>query len=125
MDFNKRETFPGGEDSLWCYIEKLNYDVINSTNKAGKIYIFLRIDKSGHTQKSVTNPKSMQSSDDILFDSNIENELLRVIKTMPKWEPLILRGKKQSSTRLFSIEIPYINCKCKSNLLINCPQQRV
>jgi len=78
--------FPGGELGLMKYIQKnLKYPVIaKEYNITGKVYISFIVDKTG----SVTNVKVVRG-----VDKNLDDEAIRVIKSLPKYKPGTQRGK--------------------------------
>ena len=77
--------FPGGDIALRKYIaENIKYPEEAKAKKLhGKVFVSFVIDKNG----DVVNPKIARGIDPIL-----NAEALRVIKTMPKWEPGSQRG---------------------------------
>lgn len=72
--------FPGGEKALLKYIaSNLKYPVQAQENKIqGKVYIRFVVTENG----TVTNATIIRS-----LDKYCDKEALRVIKSMPKWEP--------------------------------------
>ena len=78
--------FPGGIDALKPYlVRQINYSVIAQENGIqGRVYYAFTIEKDG----SVSDIKIMRG-----VDTAINNEAIRVLKTMPKWKPGMQRGK--------------------------------
>lgn len=78
--------FPGGETALRSYINKnVNYPVIAAENGIqGKVYVRFVVDKDG----SVTNAEIARG-----IDPSLDQEALRVVRTLPKWKPGKQRGK--------------------------------
>lgn len=78
--------FPGGETALRSFINKnVNYPVIAAENGIqGKVYVRFVVDKDG----SVTNAEIARG-----VDPSLDQEALRVVRTLPKWKPGKQRGK--------------------------------
>lgn len=78
--------FPGGETALRSYINKnVQYPVIAAENGIqGKVYVRFVVDKDG----SVTNAEIARG-----IDPSLDQEALRVVRTLPKWKPGKQRGK--------------------------------
>ena len=77
--------FPGGEDAMRRFVHSnLVYpDSALNHNISGRIMVQLTIEKDG----TVSNAKIVKG-----FDKSCEDEVLRVVSMMPKWEPFKLRG---------------------------------
>jgi TonB family protein len=80
--------FPGGTIELTKFIEKnANYPVeAREKGETGKAYIRLIIDTNG----KVISPRILKSSG----SKSINEEALRVVKSMPRWTPGIENGNK-------------------------------
>ncbi|MAO01689.1 MAG: hypothetical protein CMD05_02000 [Flavobacteriales bacterium] len=78
--------FPGGDLGLMKYIQKnVRYPAIaKEYNITGKVYISFIVDKQG----SVTNVKVVRG-----VDKNLDEEAVRVVKSLPKYKPGKQRGK--------------------------------
>ena len=78
--------FPGGDLGLMKYIQKnVRYPAIaKEYNITGKVYISFIDDKQG----SVTNVKVVRG-----VDKNLDEEAVRVVKSLPKYKPGKQRGK--------------------------------
>ncbi len=73
--------FPGGEEALYAWLaENISYpeDAANQ-HKAGTVIVEFIVETDG----SVSSPKVVRT----LYPSH-DNEAIRVIKDMPKWEPM-------------------------------------
>jgi protein TonB len=83
----KMPEFPGGELALLSYLNKsVKYPVIAQENGVqGKVYISFVIDTDG----SVTNVIVSRPC-----DMALNNEALRVVKSMPNWNPGMQGGRK-------------------------------
>lgn len=78
--------FPGGMDKLMEYLSKnIKYpSIAQENNIQGRVIVEFVVNKDG----SIVEPKVMRS-----VDSSLDNEAMRVIKSMPKWNPGKQRGK--------------------------------
>jgi len=109
--------FPGGVDSVWCFLERnFNYDILNAGNKQVKFITRFMIDTLGKT--SDFKIIAFLPRDIILDhqDSLKISEIFRVLELMQTWQPA-----KQNNIKvrcLFSIPImtPYTEIKCKQFL---------
>ncbi len=107
--------FHGGEDSLWCFIENnLDFKILNNSNSQGKVLVFFEIDTTGKVINIQTNPDYTQRLEWLVNDSLIENEIKRVIKHLPDWEPGLQRNKPIRVQYTLPIKIPYTDYKCKT-----------
>lgn len=78
--------FPGGEAALrhWL-VSNVKYPVIAAENGVqGRVYVAFVVDKNG----SLSNVRIARG-----VDSSLDQEALRVVKSMPKWKPGMQRGK--------------------------------
>ena len=78
--------FPGGMDKLMEYLSKnIKYpSIAQENNIQGRVIMEFVVNKDG----SIVEPKVMRS-----VDTSLDNEAMRVIKSMPKWNPGKQRGK--------------------------------
>ncbi len=78
--------FPGGMDKLMEYLSKnIKYpSMAQENNIQGRVIVEFVVNKDG----SIVEPKVMRS-----VDTSLDNEAMRVIKSMPKWTPGKQRGK--------------------------------
>ncbi|HPZ74951.1 MAG: energy transducer TonB [Bacteroidales bacterium] len=107
--------FPGGEDSLWCFIENnLDFKILNYSNHQGKVLVFFEIDTTGKVINVQTNPDYTQRLEWLVNDSLIENEIRRVIKLLPDWKPGLQINKPIRVQYILTINIPYTDFKCKT-----------
>jgi len=104
--------FPEGEDSLfYCIESKLNYKIMNySTESNEKLIVQFVIDTVGNVE---ANPVYLNANRNAFKNSLIENEIFRVLKTLPQFYPATLEGKKIRSKFRLLIRIPYSNFKCR------------
>ena len=79
--------FPGGDNALRKYItENIKYPVVAKKNGIeGKVYISFVVTKDGNI-KDVTIARGVAPS--------LDKEALRVVKSLPEWQPGKQRGKK-------------------------------
>jgi len=107
--------FHGGVDSLWCFIEaNLDFKILNYSNYHGKVMAFFEIDTTGEVINIQTNPYYTQRLVWLVNDSLIENEIKRVLRLLPDWEPGLQRDKPVQVQCNLPIKIPYTDYKCKS-----------
>ena len=78
--------FPGGMEKLMDYLSKnIKYpSIAQENNIQGRVIVEFVVNKDG----SIVEPKVMRS-----VDTSLDNEAMRVIKSMPKWNPGKQRGK--------------------------------
>ena len=78
--------FPGGKDSLMSYLRKnIQYPPQARRNKiTGKVFVRFTVEKDG----SLSDIKILRD-----IGGGCGNEVLRVIKKMPKWKPAMQHGK--------------------------------
>lgn len=79
-------TFPGGTNELHRYIRRaVRYpQLAMSNNVEGRVYVQFVVEKDG----SITNVKVIRG-----IGSGCDKESIRVVKSMPKWNPAKQRGK--------------------------------
>ena len=74
--------FHGGEDSLWCFIERnLDFTVLNNSQHQGVVMVFFEIDTTGKVIHVRTNPESTQGREWLVNDRLIEDEIKRVFSS--------------------------------------------
>ncbi|WP_010662686.1 energy transducer TonB [Marinilabilia salmonicolor] len=107
--------FPGGMDSLWCFLESsLDFTILNLNDKNGRVIVTFEIDTAGTVLNIKTNPGYVQQLDDLVNDSLIEKEIKRVLMLSPKWSPA-QQGKHPIKVKYtISLKIPYSEYKCKN-----------
>ncbi len=79
--------FPGGQQALFKYLsENVKYPAVAQKNGIqGRVICRFVVDKDG----SITDIEVLRSSG----DASLDNEAVRVIKSMPKWIPGMNKGK--------------------------------
>ena len=80
----KKPTFPGGNLLKWLAENTKFPEEALERGISGKVYVQFTISKTG----SVTDVKVMRG-----VSPSLDNEALRVVKMMPKWEPAQQSGK--------------------------------
>lgn len=82
----QRPEFPGGMEALMKYLSKnIKYPSIALDNGIqGRVLVSFTVNKDG----SIVDPEIMKS-----VDPSLDKEAIRVISTMPKWNPGKQRGK--------------------------------
>jgi len=92
----QKAEFPGGENAFNHYIKThLKYPEKAKLNKVqGRVYIKLTVEKDG----TISQEKIVNSSNNLL-----NQEALRLIRAMPKWQAAVVNGKAVASTRIVSV----------------------
>lgn len=87
MVVDELPTFPGGDEKLMHYIaQNLRYPAeMRSQEKSGKLFVSFVVTKKG----KVTDVKVVKSPDE-----GFNEEVVRVVESLPKWKPARVRGKK-------------------------------
>jgi protein TonB len=82
----EKPEFPGGEMALRAFIANaIKYPVIAQENEIqGKVYVTFVVGKDGSVKNAVIARG---------VDASLDKEALRVVNTLPKWEPGKQRGK--------------------------------
>ena len=70
----------------------------------GAAYFSFMVDADG----SVKNVKM----DDGIFSSNLQQEVIRVVSSMPRWTPAVKNGENVSSTQSISVRFPTDEAEC-------------
>jgi periplasmic protein TonB len=86
----QRASFPGGDTEMLKYInEHLRFPKMNiECGIEGKVYVRFVVTKTGNIEQS----KVIRSADPLL-----DEEALRVVKSLPKWEPAKIKGEPVNS----------------------------
>lgn len=112
--FETPPEFPGGMDSLWCFIEtNLDFNIINLQKAFGKVYTIFVIQPTGQVSDIKVNPEYTSRTPGLLKDSIIENEIKRVLQLMPRWTPGTQRDNPIRISFSLHFQIPYTDFKCK------------
>ncbi len=84
----QKPQFPGGENALFRFLgENIIYPAIAMANNIqGRVICQFIVEKDG----SISNIEIVRSGG----DKSLDTEALRVLKTMPKWEPGVQNGKR-------------------------------
>lgn len=79
--------FKGGDAAMWEYVAKtMRYpEAMRKQGKSGRVFVTFEVSKKGVIQ----NPVIKQTPDE-----GFNEEVLRVVKSMPKWIPAKYHGKK-------------------------------
>ena len=99
--------FPGGEAALWDYIKKnLRYpQEAKKKGIQGRVIVRFIIETDG----SISDVKVVKS-----VDSLLNNEAVRIVKSMPKWKPGGMMSKGKTVLKKIKYTIP-INFKLDNN----------
>lgn len=111
--------FPGGADSLLCYIEShWDQSLINQID-SGTIIIEVEIDTTGRIGRITFNlgdNRSGLNRFDLIQNQKVEDEIRRVFHSMPKWKPNTVEGFRTRSEMTWMIRFPYEpKCERKTN----------
>jgi bla regulator protein blaR1 len=111
--FEQMPIFPGGSDSIWCFLEaNFRYDILNINNEAVKYFIKFVIDSTGAAKEFNIIASRPQIVKNNHIDSLKRSEIIRVFRLMPKWEPATQHGRKISCWYTIQIKTPYTDFKC-------------
>ena len=98
-------SFPGGEKALFCFIyHNLDTIKLKNVNKRGFTYSQFIVDTTG----KIWDVKILRG-----IESIADNELIRIIKLMPPWNPALQAGKKVKVLFNLPLKIPYENKFCR------------
>jgi hypothetical protein len=116
--FQEMPNFPGGPDSVWCFLESnFEYDILNADQKMVSYLVAFVVDSSGVVRdfKFIsTRPRDINNDH---ADSLKRIEILRVLALMPKWEPARQSNKKINFRIAISIKTPYTEFRCMQKKL--------
>ena len=84
---NQQPDFPGGEAAIMAFIKKnLKYPASASENGIqGRVTLSFVVEKDG----SISNIEILRSPAE-----ELSQEAIRIVKSMPKWKPGVLKGEK-------------------------------
>ena len=106
--------FPGGNDSIWCFLESnFRYNILNADQKVVTYFIRFVVDSSGVARDfsfGSTMPRYINNDH---TDSLKRIEILRVLALLPKWEPARQFNKKFNCWFSIQIKTPYTEFRCK------------
>lgn len=85
LDFEVRPEFPGGDEAMikWVTSEVKYPDIVKENFITGKVFVQFVIDRGG----KVTDVKILKGVHPLL-----DEEAIRVVKTMPDWKPGMSKG---------------------------------
>lgn len=91
--------FPGGEDEMYCFIDRtINKNLLHSNMRKGRVIIRLVIDTVGKLKDF----KIVKS-----YSEQIDQEFLRVLKLMPNWKPGKLEAVTIEQEWIIPLVLPY------------------
>ena len=112
--FQELPMFPGGNDSIWCFLEhNFNYEILNSNQNKVRYNVIFVIDTTGQAinfRITNTTPRDIIRDN---ADSLRRIEVFRVLGLMPKWTPAKQLNEKISCWFYIPIQTPYTEFKCK------------
>ncbi|MBO4752519.1 MAG: energy transducer TonB [Bacteroidales bacterium] len=82
--YTSEPEFPGGEDSLYSFLERNIHLPDGCYEPEGKVVVVFNVEKDG----SVTNVMIKRD-----IGHGVGDEVKRVVKTMPKWKPATYKGE--------------------------------
>jgi protein TonB len=108
--------FPGGLDSIWCFLERnFQYEILNAGNKEVKFITRFVVDTLGKT----TDIKVVASiPQNIIFDHQDSlkiSELVRVFELMQTWQPATQNNIKVRCLYTIPIKTPYKEFRCRQS----------
>lgn len=88
--------FPGGDEALRRFVaENLHYpEAMRQQGKSGRVFVTIEISKKG----KITNPRIIKTPDE-----GFNEEVIRFVKSMPKWKPAKVKGKKVASRMILPL----------------------
>jgi len=108
--------FPGGQDSLWCFLEtQFDKSIIDQYDSSKVIVLLYFIDTLGNIQDIQANPIKLTENInhlDFVEDAQVINEIIRAFRNLPQWEPASLRERKFKYQFMQLIRFPY-KYKCE------------
>jgi hypothetical protein len=106
-------TFPGGYDSVWCFLENnYNYDILNSDSVSVTYILKFMVDSSGIARNFgilSTKPANVITKN----DSMRRIEILRVLSIMPRWNPARQGSERVNIWFTIPIKTPIKEFRCK------------
>ena len=82
---DKTASYPGGTDSLTAYFKRNNKWKVGQVTISGSVYVGFIIEKDG----SISHVELVKG-----LEKSSNEEALRLIQNMPKWEPAEFKKKK-------------------------------
>ena len=111
--------FPGGPDSIWCFLENNFNDILNVDQKMITYNVAFFVDSLGYARDFrfiSTRPRDINND---RADSLKRTEILRVFSLMPKWELPRQFDKKIKCWISVPIKTPYTEFRCKKKIKNN------
>jgi hypothetical protein len=106
-------TFPGGNDSLWCFLESnYNYDILNSDKESVTYFLKFLVDSCGIARNFGfigTKPTNIITKNDSLK----RIEILRVLGILPRWNPARQCSQRVNIWFTIPIKTPVKEFRCK------------
>jgi hypothetical protein len=91
--------FPGGEKEMYYFIEQnINKSLLSTIDTSGQIFAQFKVDTFGN----LMDIKILKS-----LDKTADNEFLRILNLMPKWDPGSIYGKPIEVEMILPLRIPY------------------
>lgn len=88
--------FPGGDEALMSFLTmNLHYpEAMRQQGKSGRVFVTFEISKKG----KIRNPRIIKTPDE-----GFNEEVIRFMKSMPKWKPAKVKGKKVTSRMILPL----------------------
>ena len=106
-------TFPGGNESLWCFLEShYNYDIMNSDSVSVTYFLKFMVDSCGIARNFGflgTKPTNIITKNDSLK----RIEILRVLSILPRWNPGRQGSERVNIWFTIPIKTPIKEFRCK------------
>ena len=91
---DREPEFPGGQDSLRAFIARNNKWQPGKETIAGKVFVEFIVESDG----SITNIRIMKG-----LHESCDQEALRIVSIMPKWNPGVYQGQLVRTRKLLAI----------------------
>jgi hypothetical protein len=107
----KQAQFPGGIDSLYCFLEsKWDKELISSYRENGKVIVQFIVDSIGNIEDVLVNPDHLVQLAKLLTfvtDERIIEQVYKSFTDLPIWTPTSLSGINVKSQWRQMINFPY------------------
>ena len=105
--------FPGGDDAFICFFEHtINLQILNRGDQQGWLYARFVVDRIGTIADIDFNKNIRSTTKNLITDSLVQNEVMRVLRLSPKWEPGKENNINMPCYYVLPIKIPYKDFRC-------------
>ena len=108
--YERHPRFPGGQDSLICFMESKIDELIANYKEEGRLVIQFTIDTIGQIRDFEINPflnNRVQTKYNFITDEKITDDITQSFSNLPNWEPASINGKKIKCRWIQVIKFPY------------------